>query len=156
MPDAADSLVVEVETAHQQTRRRRWVIGIALGLALAAYLYSRGWATQDWRLADGRTIQVLNWDRHLSITVDPSGGAPERDSYFWVRYYAESRDRESMLAEARGLAPLLFPTADSLGYMTMQLDPSYPVGSRLFPIAVVSWHVRFKRDSAGKWKETGT
>jgi hypothetical protein len=150
----------EEESDAQRQRRRidrqLWVIGILCAVGLAMYLYARAWSTHAWRLADGRSFQVLNWDRDLSIALDPAGAKVGTDSYFWVRYYASSRNRDSMLVEARGLAPLLYPIADSLGFQSLHLDPSYPVGSRTFPLAVISWHLRFKRDRAGRWKEAGT
>ena len=124
-------------------------------VGLAAVLYYRGWSTQPLELADGRTFQVLNFDRHVSYMLERSGQTTT-DRYFWVRYYSSSSDQTTMLAEARTLAPALWPIADSLGFQALVLQPSYPVLFRHFPLAVVSWALRYESTSGRGWHEVGS
>jgi hypothetical protein len=133
-------------------KRGRWVVLALLAIVTAAYLYSRGWRTQLLRLPDGRTYDVLNWDRHTSINVGPDGGRTT-EQYFWVRYYSSTRDISAMRREASDIAPFIYHFVDSLGYRTLQIDPAYPLLFRHFPIAVLSTSMRFVRDSTGQWQE---
>lgn len=133
-------------------RRRRWPWVVGAGLLILCVLHVRGWSTQPLTLADGRRFDVLNFDRHVSYGLQSDGRRTER-RYFWVRYYATSSDSEAMLAEARSLAPALYPIADSLGFELMQLSPSHPILVRWFPLGVVSTNIEFARDSSGAWSE---
>lgn len=123
-----------------------------VAIVAAAYLYWRGWKTQLLRLPDGRTYDVLNWDRHVSLILEPDGRR-SAEHYFWVRYYSDTRDLNAMRREASDIAPFIWHFADSLGYRTLQIDPAYPLLFRHFPIAVFSTPIRFVRDSTGHWQE---
>ena len=137
----------------RRSSRRLRPVGLAVvAIVTAAYFYSRGWSTQLLRLPDGRTYDVLNWDRHVSIVIEPDGGRTT-EHYFWVRYYSGTRDLDAMRREARDIAPFIGHFADSLGYRTLQLDPAYPLLFRHFPIVVFSTPMRFVRDSTGQWQE---
>jgi hypothetical protein len=125
---------------------------IISGVLLAGYCYARGWTTQQLVLQDGRSYEMLNWDRHLSITVDP-GGTTSRDTYFWVRYYSNYRSLDAMTAEAKRIAPQIWQFADSLRYTQMKVEPTYPLLFRHFPILTFSTTVWYTRDSAGTWHE---
>ena len=120
-------------------------------IAIAA-AHSVGWSTQPLTLTDGRTFAVLNFDRHTSIVLKTNGQRLV-EHYFWVRYWASSRNRDSMFQEARALAPALYGVADSLGYTLMELSPSQPLLFRLLPLGAVSLHIRFTRDTTGTWHE---
>lgn len=132
--------------------RRIGFMGSIFVLITLATMHARGWATQPLQLTDGRVFQVLNFDRHVSVTLSPDG-TRETEHMFWVRYYANTKDAEGMLAEAKSLAPTLFPIADSLGYSILRLTPSKPIFTRLLPLGVISREVRFERDSTGAWSE---
>src|SRR5262245_51832256 len=122
-----------VTTARPRGSLRLW-LGL-FTLFVAAALYARAWSTQSLVLRDGRTFAVLNFDRHVTIQIGPDGSR-EAEHYFWVRYYSHSRSTDGMLEEARALAPVLSPMADSLGYTLMQLSPSRPLLSQTFPLGV--------------------
>ena len=148
-----DSSSLDGTDSVERPRRRRWpwvIVAVALGLGV---LYGRGWTTQPLILADGRRFEVLNFDRHLSILVHPDGSRSS-ERMLWVRYWSEGTDRASMQAEARSIAPALYPLAERLGYSTVKMDPSRPVLVRRFPLALTSVMVRFDRDSSGAWRET--
>ena len=134
--------------------RRGWAIGAGL-VGLGAILYYRGWSTQPLQLRDGRTFQVLNFDRHVSYAVAPDGHT-SASRYFWVRYYSSTSDQAAMLAEARTIAPALWPIADSLGFQALVLQPSYPLLFRHFPLAVVSWTLRYEAAPGRGWHEVGS
>lgn len=123
-----------------------------VAIITAAYLYSLGWKTQLLRLPDGRTYDVLNWDRHVSLIIE-ADGRQSTEHYFWARYYSDTRDLDAMRREARDIAPVIWDYADSLGYRKVQIDPAYPLLFRHFPIVVFSTPMRFVRDSAGHWQE---
>jgi hypothetical protein len=123
-----------------------------MGIIVLGVLYYRGWSTQPLNLRDGRSFDVLNYDRHTSYMLSPDG-ARHTEHYFWVRYYANTTGLDSVRAEARLLAPVLFPIADSLGYSRLKLEPSRPLFLRQFPLAVFSLTLEFARDSGGPWHE---
>ena len=125
-------------------RRAKAMLVIAL-TAAAFLLYSRGWSTQRLDLPDGRTYDVLNWDRHTSITIE-SDGRRTSEEYFWVRYYTNSRDFEAMRTDARALAPALTRFADTLGLKKMKVEATHPLLWRHFPIVVYSAWIRLVRD----------
>ena len=129
-----------------------WLRFLVLAAAVLAALHSRGWATQPLVLADGRTFDVLNFDRHTSIMLSMDG-TRETEEMLWVRYYASSSDADAMVAEAKTLAPALFPIADRLGLDILRLSPSRPIFVELLPFGVFSSDVRFERNSAGVWRE---
>ena len=134
-------------------RRLIWLWWAVVALVLGfGTLYYRGWSTQPLTLTDGRRFDVLNFDRHVSYTLSADGTRHTEHS-FWVRYYANTADLDSLQAEARHLAPVLFPIADSLGYSHLKLEPSRPVFLRHFPLAVFSFTLNFVRDSSGVWRE---
>jgi hypothetical protein len=137
---------------RRSSRRWRWVGLAVLVIVTAAYSYSRGWKTQLLRLPDGRTYEVLNWDRHVSLILEPDGRRSAEHN-FWMRYYSNAKGIDAMRREARDIAPFICHYADSLGYRTLQIDPAYPLLFRHFPIAVFSTPMRFVRDSAGHWQE---
>ena len=148
-----DSTPVASTVVPARARRRRWPWFLAAGVVALAFLYSRGWATQPLVLADGRRFDVLNFDRHLSIVVQPDGSRTS-ERMLWVRYWSDADEFAAMRAEARSIAPALFPVAERLGYSTVKLDPSRPVLARRFPLALTSVAVRFDRDARGAWQET--
>jgi hypothetical protein len=136
-----------------KSKRLLWLRWALATLALVfGTLYYRGWSTQPLTLRDGRRFDVLNFDRHVSYTLSANGTRHTEHS-FWVRYYANTTDLDSLRAEARHLAPALFPIADSLGYAHLKLEPSRPVFLRHFPLAVLSLTMDFVRDSSGAWQE---
>jgi hypothetical protein len=153
MQKTSDVTAESSSPAGRQIRRKYWV-GAALiaTVALLLHLYSAGWSTQRLTLRDGRSYDVLNWDRHISYSVAPDGRR-SAEQYFWVRYYSRFRQPAQMLQEARGLLLVVSPVAESAGYAMVKIEPSYPSLSERFPVAVHSWSVTFARDSVGLWRE---
>jgi hypothetical protein len=138
------------DPAPRRRRRARWVV-VALVILLGV-LYSRGWSTQPLTLSDGRSFEVLNFDRHISYLVDRDGSRTTEHS-FYVRYYSDAEGMDAMGAEARDLAPSLFPIAERLGYSILKLQAARPLLFRHFPLVIFSTNLRFVRDSAGAWRE---
>ena len=132
-------------------RVARWLIPLGLLLAIGYLLHM---PTQELRLSDGRRFAVLQVDRNTQIRLDPSGVQLGTEQRLLVKYYSEEHDVTAMLAEARDLAPSLFRVADSLGLATLLVKPSRPLFLRAFPLAVISYDVRFVRDSTGQWRES--
>lgn len=132
--------------------RRRGRLLLASVVVLVCVLYYSQWSTESLRLNDGREFAVLNFDRHVSFRVGP-GNVRDTVRYFWVRYYANTREPDALVSEARELAPALFPIAQQQGFNRLQLDPSRPIFLRHFPLAIVSRSVRFERNAFGEWHE---
>jgi hypothetical protein len=144
-----EATIARPTSSARHWRRWRWPVLVAL--ALLAFLYYRGWSTELLSFSDGRSFDVLNYDRHVSYTILRDGSRTS-ERMFWVRYYSNV-DGEASLDEARQLAPNLFPVAESLGYTILRLDPSHPLFRRHFPLAVLSYRLRFERDTSGHWHE---
>lgn len=120
--------------------------------SLAAILWFFYVPRQALVLADGRRYEVLQWDRNLSIMIDPHSGTRTTEHRFLVAYYSDSAGAGARL-EARTLAPLISRFADTLGVSIMVIKPTRPIFTRAFPLARRSWEVRYERDSTGKWTE---
>jgi hypothetical protein len=131
-------------------RRALWITAGGTLLFAGYHLHT---ATKRLGLRDGRQFDLLQYDRNTLALYDPKTGEWEREQRLLVKYYSDRGDRDNMVAEARTLAPVFFPIADSLGLRILLLEPSRPLFTRSFPILITSWNVRFVHDSSGKWKE---
>jgi hypothetical protein len=126
---------------------------IAAGAVLLLAAYFLHTSTKPLTLSDGRRFDVLQYDRNTLALYDPKTGQWDREQRLLVKYYSNSRDRDSMLVEARALAPALFRIADSLGLRVLFLEPAKPLFLRSYPLLIITWHVRFVHDSSGVWEE---
>jgi len=129
------------------------VLWITAGATVLFAGYQLHTATKLLGLRDGRQFHLLQYDRNTLSLYDPKTGKWEREQRLLVKYYSDRTERESMVAEARGVAPVFFPIADSLALRILLLEPSRPLLTRSFPLLITSWNVRFVRDSSGTWKE---
>lgn len=127
-----------------------WLGAAAIMLALGGVLFT---PTKALTLPDGRHFDLLQYDRNTLALYDPKSGTWDREQRLLIKYYSAYGTSDSMLAEARTIAPLFFPVADSMELHIVLLNPSRPLLARGFPLLVTSWSARFVRDGAGVWKE---
>src|SRR5262249_25570582 len=98
-------------------RSRLWT---GVGFVLLAFSQHR--STQPMVIAGdgGGMYKLLAYEKHLFYWVDLHGRRGV-DTSFRVIYYSHRSDRAGMLAEARRIAPALFPFADSAGLQILEL-----------------------------------
>jgi len=127
-----------------------WLGAAAIMLVLGGALFT---PTKALNLPDGRHFDLLQYDRNTLALYDPKTGTWDRQQRLLIKYYSAYGTSDSMLAEARNLAPQFFRIADSLGLRMILMNPSRPLLVRGFPLLVTSWEVRFVHDSVAGWKE---
>jgi hypothetical protein len=148
-------ILSEAESAQppvKATRSRgfRWLVALVVVAGIAWFLYT---PRQVLKLGNGRRYELLQWDRNLSVTINPRSGTQTSEQRFLVVYYSDSTGLEPMRREARAMAPFITQFADTLGVNVMVIRPTTPILTRAFPLARRSWQVRYERDSAGVWTE---
>jgi hypothetical protein len=142
------------EVASSSRRRHLtiipWAIAGATVLLLGTVLFA---PTKTLNLPDGRHFDLIEYERNTLALYNPRKRTWEREDRLLVKYYSDYGTTDSMLAEARGLAPRFFGVADSLGLRAVLLNPSRPLLARGFPLVVTSWDAHFVHDGVGGWKE---
>ena len=152
MTDLASTATGTPSQSSKRGRLRR-ALWITVDATILFGVYQLHTATQLLVLKDGRHFLLLQYDRNTLALYDPKTGTWEREQRLLVKYYSDRAERDDMLAEARTLAPVFFPIADSLGLRILLLEPSRPLLTRSFPVLITSWHLRFVHDRSGGWKE---
>jgi len=146
--------VATAESPHPWERRARLVIIAFVVMCAAGLCFALTDRHPTYvRFPDGRRFQMLNWDRHFRVVLSQSGLPESTTTYFWVRYVSAYHDLDSMSAEARSLAPMLYPVADSLGLVALRVEPMYVQGQVLAYHEWLSAPVDFVRGRGGEWRE---
>ena len=99
-------------------------------------------------------LPVITYMHQRNVIYDMPSKAHRDETALLLKYYTRWNTFDEAAHEAEYIAPALFATADCLGVDVLRLQPSDPVLVRAFPLAVVSWTVNFRRDSAGVWGRT--
>lgn len=76
------------------------------------------------------------------------------DTILRLHYYSQLRRPDLMRKEARRIAPALLAEADKVGLRIVELKPAKPVLWKAFPLANISYNVRYERQADGTWRET--
>lgn len=131
-------------------RRVRWRLWIGLGIPLA-FAYCAYEPPRSLRLANGRRLDVVQFDRLTQVTVNAALGH-RVDTLLRMRYFSDSGGTDPMLADAATVAPFLSPIADSLGLRRILVESAKPLLFRSAPIAVTSWNAFYSKDTSGSWR----
>lgn len=154
MSDELTSVEPSVAPEAPRPRRVRWrrwlLLSIPLAVAYCAYEPPR-----SLRLANGRHLDVAEFDRLTEVTVNAAPGH-QVDTLLRLRFFSDSGSMDPMLADAATVAPFLFPIADSLGLRRILVESAKPLFLRSMPIAVTSWNAFYTKDSAGHWQPDRT
>jgi hypothetical protein len=154
MSDGTTSGEPSIAPEAPRPRRLKWrhwlILSIPVVVAYCAYEPPR-----SLRLANGRHLDVAEFDRLTQVTVNAAPGQ-RVDTLLRLRFFSDSGKMEAMLADATTVAPFLFPIADSLGLRRILVESAKPLFLRSIPIAVTSWNAFYTKDSAGHWQPDKT
>jgi hypothetical protein len=128
-------------------RWRRW-LALAVPLAIGYCAYE---PPRSLRLANGRRLDVVQFDRITQVTLNAAHGQ-RVDTLLRLRYYSDSAGIDHMLADAGTVAPFLFPIADTLGLRRILVESAKPLLFRSAPVAVTSWNAFYTKDASGRWR----